>query len=988
MFRPRKPYYCCLCHNTIASFPNFKRHFSTSHKGITLNVSAKCIICDREFSKPTGAGVHIQRAHKVGKNDPYPLSPSPVRSYVDYPSTPMAPSLRSRRSRRISLVNSPLSGITTSSLQCSTYISDDHDTFESRYVKPASPRPTKLISNGPDVLSPFNSQLPPPPSSFRDQSDDSAPVLADLDPGYDDDVPPPSPPRPCLSSSIVSGTVSESLVAFVGCTDLNVEAPRFIPPTLPPSSSMTPLAAVSPPDTINLGDSFPSPVMSPSPIPSSGCQPPPVTTVAFCGCTDVRNPISPFLSSPSPTPDNTGFIASHQTPSSSSLSTSTPNRTTETPSHANPSLSASSDHNDDIPFNPNPDVENVPEFVTTWSSKLTSAVDFDNFCRVCDDLASAMLERGKSMSNRSSGTRGPPRPASLRPNRSAPHPHRARIHNNPREARRIQTLFRLSKKRAARQILRENNVVYTGTKDQAHQHFSDSFGMKYVNIEDVLESLCEHVPSTNVDPSLMTPFSNKEIKAKLVSMSNSAPGRDRIEYRHLKLVDPDGSLLQVLFNRCLVERKIPHIWKHATTILIYKKGDSNVPSNFRPIALMSCIYKLFTSLLAMRVTTFAMTNDLMSAEQKCTRPAEGCHEHTFTLQSIVADCKRNQKNCFIAWLDLKNAFGSISHEVIYTTLAHMGFPSSLVDLIKDIYTNASTTVKTSKSDETDPIPIHVGVKQGCPISPILFNLSSELLIRSVKSICIANSTIPFQLHGQPISVLAHADDLVLVSRTRQGLQELLNVVSKAADVLSLLFRPEKCASISLTCAKREISRVSNYVFQVQGHDVPCLAKEESYRYLGVPIGLIYDADDMNSITERLIKDLEKLRDSLLTPWQKLDAIRTFIQPGLTYAFRACPVTRDSLSTYRSKLIQVLRSVCRLPNRSSLSYFFASKSVGGLDLQDPFDERHVQKTVHTVKILSSADPLIHEIAHGQIKSVVYRCIHRNPPDDEIELPLRI
>ena len=150
--------------------------------------------------------------------------------------------------------------------------------------------------------------------------------------------------------------------------------------------------------------------------------------------------------------------------------------------------------------------------------------------------------------------------------------------------------------------------------------------------------------------------------------------------------------------------------------------------------------------------------------------------------------------------------------------------------------------------------------------------------------------------------------------------------------------------------------MTKYVFQVQGQDVPCLAKEESYRYLGIPIELIYDADDMNSITERLIKDLEKLRDSLLTPWQKLDAIRTFIQPGLTYALRACPVTRESLSTYRSKLIQVLRSVCRLPNRSSLSYFFAGKSVGGLGLQDPFDERHVQKIVHTVKILSSTDPL--------------------------------
>ena len=93
-------------------------------------------------------------------------------------------------------MNSPLSGITTSSLQCSTAISDDHDTFESRYVNPVSPRP----------------------------NDDPSPVLADLDPGFDDDVPPSSPPRPCSSPSLVSGSVSKPLVAFVGCTDLNVES--------------------------------------------------------------------------------------------------------------------------------------------------------------------------------------------------------------------------------------------------------------------------------------------------------------------------------------------------------------------------------------------------------------------------------------------------------------------------------------------------------------------------------------------------------------------------------------------------------------------------------------------------------------------------------------------------------------------------------------------------------------------------------------------
>ena len=83
---------------------------------------------------------------------------------------------------------------------------------------------------------------------------------------------------------------------------------------------------------------------------------------------------------------------------------------------------------------------------------------------------------------------------------------------------------------------------------------------------------------------------------------------------------------------------------------------------------------------------------------------------------------------------------------------------------------------------------------------------------------------------------------------------------------------------------RKDSKVSENVFQVQDHEIPFLKKEESYRYLGVPISLIYDANELNSITEKLIKDLEKIRDSFLAPWQKLDAIRTFIQLALTYAY--------------------------------------------------------------------------------------------------------
>ena len=150
---------------------------------------------------------------------------------------------------------------------------------------------------------------------------------------------------------------------------------------------------------------------------------------------------------------------------------------------------------------------------------------------------------------------------------------------------------------------------------------------------------------------------------------------------------------------------------------------------------------------------------------------------------------------------------------------------------------------------------------------------------------------------------------MLISRTRDGLQTLLDDISAAADVLHLSFRPDKCATLSLTCSKKDQSRVSEFVYTVQNRHIPFLKKEESYRYLGVPIGLLYDASDMKSITDKLIVDLDKIKDSLLAPWQKLDAIRTFIQPGLTYALRSCPVTREALKESSPSVFRYTSSVC-------------------------------------------------------------------------------
>ena len=176
---------------------------------------------------------------------------------------------------------------------------------------------------------------------------------------------------------------------------------------------------------------------------------------------------------------------------------------------------------------------------------------------------------------------------------------------------------------------------------------------------------------------------------------------------------------------------VPLPWKQAVTVLIYKKGESSDVSNFRPIALMSCIYKLLMGIMAKRLMCWSIDMGLLSDEQKSARLTEGCFEHAYILKSIVGQAQRNKKRLSLAWLDICNAFGSVPHSVIITTLRHLGVPEKLVTLITNAYRGASSTIKTPDG-LTRSIPVRAGVKQGWPLSPILFNLCIELILQRVK----------------------------------------------------------------------------------------------------------------------------------------------------------------------------------------------------------------------------------------------------------------
>ena len=152
---------------------------------------------------------------------------------------------------------------------------------------------------------------------------------------------------------------------------------------------------------------------------------------------------------------------------------------------------------------------------------------------------------------------------------------------------------------------------------------------------------------------------------------------------------------------------------------------------------------------------------------------------------------------------------------------------------------------------------------------------------------------------------------------------------------------------------------------------------------------------LETLVDELTTKLKKIENSLLAPWQKLDAIRTFVQPCLTYALRSTDPTTKSLQAYRTQLIVTIRSICSIPTRATTHYIFASKRSGGLGFTDPCVENHLQTVVQAIKRLSSSDPSVSTVAKIELRQAVrfaaqtdpipslVSCFLSNTPDRRLE-----
>ena len=462
-------------------------------------------------------------------------------------------------------------------------------------------------------------------------------------------------------------------------------------------------------------------------------------------------------------------------------------------------------------------------------------------------------------------------------------------------------------------------------------------------------------PLDDADP-FDSPFTPGEVWERLARCSDTAPGADGLRYSEWKRADPGGHILAALFNAIHRLRMMPRAWTESTTTLLHKKGDPDDISNWRPIGLLPTIAKVYHACLAKRLTAWAVRHSRLSLAQKGFLAYRGPADHNFCLQACIQDAGRRRRGVAVAFLDLRNAFGSVPHATLSASLDWLGLDPVAVRILERCFQSNTTQVRTA-GGLTRPIPVESGVVQGSPLSPVLFNLALEMAIRMGEQ---AHPGYP--LFGHDVGVLAYADDLACVSQTPAGLQKILDAITQAADWAGLTFNQRKCASLSLHARK-----VTGDVFSVQGSPIPALTEDEPYAHLGVPTGAKVFPSAEKAL-ETMTTQLDAVHDSLLKPWQKVDALQTFILSQLPFHLQHGHVPKGPLVVFDKLVKRRVKSWLSLPQRASVEPLYMSPAHGGLGLLPTSLLADISCVAHAATILHSLDGAVAEIAHRSAHAV--------------------
>ena len=303
--------------------------------------------------------------------------------------------------------------------------------------------------------------------------------------------------------------------------------------------------------------------------------------------------------------------------------------------------------------------------------------------------------------------------------------------------------------------------------------------------------------------------------------NNKACGFDKIPNEFIKNA-PDRlfTFLTILFNRIKDENVFPCGWNRGRITLVHKRGLRVKLSNYRPLTVLISLCGLYSKVLNGRLSQIVELHGLLGEAQCGFRKGRGSADNIFILNTIFWKARAEKSSVHLGFIDITKAYDSVNRELLWKKLSQIGINGKFLSTLQSMYTG-DTVDSVVNGVTTQKIHLKRGLRQGCSLSPLLFNLYiSDIghdLTLSGEGFHIGK--------GVTVSGLLFADDIVVCSKTASGPKDLLNMVNRHCEQLKLVVSEEKSQVISPT----------DNAWDLVGEDglVRTLQQVIQYKYLGV-----------------------------------------------------------------------------------------------------------------------------------------------------------
>lgn len=402
--------------------------------------------------------------------------------------------------------------------------------------------------------------------------------------------------------------------------------------------------------------------------------------------------------------------------------------------------------------------------------------------------------------------------------------------------------------------------------------------------------------------------------------NNTAPGNDRLNIELIKYGPPSlFNKLCELISNVWESNQIPPEWTETTQIPIPKKKSPKSISDYRKITLCNTIYKVYAKFLLDKLLEHIKAMPLYQAGFQKNRSTD---DQIFIARSVLDERWRKGKTTYILSIDLKQAFDRLKLEHISAILQHKGVPNYLINRILAACLTEKTCIQWF-GRKTDSVNKTRGVKQGCPLSPIIFTIALNAVIETVVEV-LGNYNIQGENMNPPM-ILAYADDVIVISENALELERFLQEFIPTAESIGLELNISKSEVLVRDPYDRQHQLQQGGSIRLCNMDIKLV---EKMKYLGV-----YLTNNINrpaTVRER-IKSAFRICHSIVPFFTKnklsFNLIRTMyhavITPVITYGLKSAALTkrnRTSLRRAESQLICMLARISRDKPISKCSKF--------------------------------------------------------------------